>query len=138
MPPRKRDIAEIRMLSEPALDSRQEEQYRRGIALFNAGMYWHAHEAWEAAWLPMGDGAEDDAEIFFRALIQLASGLHLKRTGRHAGARSLFGKAAQKFTVMPAMFMGLDTVALRIFARHQISHFDQDFTCLLRFRPPGG
>ncbi len=22
--------------------------YRRGIALFNAGFYWEAHEAWEA------------------------------------------------------------------------------------------
>ncbi len=136
MPPRKRDIGEIQTLAEPVLDRRQKEHYLAGIALFNAGRYWHAHEAWEAAWMAMGNGSEDDAEIFFRALIQLASGLHLKRSGRLAGARSHFAKAHQKFAAMPAVFMGLDTISLRIFSHHQLSHFDQDFTCLLRFRPP--
>ncbi|MBE0645809.1 MAG: DUF309 domain-containing protein [Bacteroidetes bacterium] len=134
MPPRKREVEELRSLKEPTLDSHQRENFLKGVALFNQGKYWHAHEAWEAAWLPMGDGPEDDGEIFFRALIQLASGLHLKKCGRYHGARNHFSKAGSKFAVMPGVFLGLDTVALRIFSAHQLSHFDQNFTCLLRLR----
>jgi uncharacterized protein len=134
MPPRKRDVDEIRALPEPRLNAEQRAHYLRGVALFNNGKYWHAHECWEAAWLPMGNDPEDDGEIFFRALIQLASGLHLKRCGRHAGARSHFAKAADKFSVMPAVYMGLDVVSLKIFARYQLAHFGRNFTCLLRLR----
>ncbi|MFZ1729068.1 MAG: DUF309 domain-containing protein [Bacteroidota bacterium] len=134
MPPHKRDIENIFELREPSLDRLQEENYHKGIDLFNEGKYWHAHEAWEAAWLPMGNDAGDDGEIFFRALIQLASGLHLKRSGRYKGARSQFNKAAEKFAVMPPVFMGIDTISLRIFARYQLSHFNQNFTCLLRMK----
>jgi uncharacterized protein len=134
MPPRKRDVGEIHRLDEPVLSVEQYRQYLQGIALFNSGRYWHAHEAWEAAWLPMGDGPEDDGELFFRALIQLASGLHLKRSGRYGGARNHFAKAAEKFTVMPPAFLGLDTISLKVFARHQLAQFHQNFTCLLRHR----
>ena len=134
MPPRKRGAEEIRALPEPRLDAEQRAQYLRGIALFNEGRYWHAHESWEAAWLPMGDAPEDDGEIFFRALIQLASGLHLKRCGRYAGSRSHFAKAAEKFAVMPAAYMGLDVLSMKIFARYQLAHFGRNLTCLLRLR----
>jgi hypothetical protein len=137
MPPRKRDVEEISELKEPSLDRTQTENYLKGITFFNLGKYWHAHEAWEAAWIPMGDAPEDDGEIFLRALIQLASGLHLKRRGRHNGARSHFNKASDKFGVMPAVFMGLDTISLRIFTDFQLSHFDQNFTCLLRIKTHG-
>ncbi len=134
MPPRKRSIDEIASLQEPPLDAGQRDHFLTGVALFNHGKYWHAHEAWEAAWLPMGDDPADDAEIFFRALIQLASGLHLKRSGRYKGARSQFAKASGKFAVMPGLFLGMDTVGLRIFAEHQLAHFDKNFTCLLKLR----
>lgn len=116
------------------MDSVQREHFLEGIAHFNSGRYWHAHEAWEAAWLPMGNAPEDDGEIFFRALIQLASGLHLKRSGRYNGARSHFRKAGEKFAAMPAEFMGLDTISLRIFTRYQSSHFEENFTFLLRVK----
>ncbi|MDX9757781.1 MAG: DUF309 domain-containing protein [Bacteroidota bacterium] len=134
MPPRKRETGEIRGVMEPRLDAAQRSHYLRGIALFNEGRFWHAHESWEAAWLPMGDGPEDDGEIFLRALIQLASGLHLRRRGRYAGARSQLAKATAKFAVLPPRYLGLDVVALRVFSRHQLVQFQQDFTCRLRLR----
>ena len=134
MPPYKRNPADIGAIAEPRFDPGQRAQYLHGITLFNSGKYWHAHESWEAAWLPMGDGPEDDGEMFLRALIQLASGLHLKRSGRYGGARSHVAKAAEKFAVMPGRFLGLDTVSLRVFARHQLARFHSDFTCLLRLR----
>jgi hypothetical protein len=132
LPPRKRDIDEITTLKAPPFSDEQQRAFALGVELFNKRRHWHAHEAWEAAWLPMGDGSEDDAEIFLRALIQLASGLHLKRVGRHKGARSQFAKAGAKFAVVPATFMGLDVVGLRIFSEYQLAHFSESFSCFLR------
>lgn len=134
MPPRKRETGEINALSEPRFDAGQSSHYLRGIALFNEGRFWHAHESWEAAWLPMGDGPEDDGEIFLRALIQLASGLHLMQRGRYAGARSQLAKATAKFTVLPPRYLGLDVVALRVFARHQLMNFPRNFVFRLLLR----
>ncbi len=137
MPPKKRAIEDITSLRVPHFSDAQRRDFQQGLDLFNRGRYWHAHEAWEAAWLPMGDGPEDDAEMFLRALIQLASGLHLKRIGRYKGARSQFAKARAKFAVMPTFFMGLDVASMRIFAQHQLDHFSEQFTCLLRQREGG-
>jgi uncharacterized protein len=45
--------------------------YRRGVALFNAGYYWEAHEAWEALWHAHGRrGATAD---LLKGLIKLAA-----------------------------------------------------------------
>ncbi|MCB2203318.1 DUF309 domain-containing protein [bacterium] len=121
-------------MRDPQFSDAQRRDFLHGVALFNEGLYWHAHEAWEAAWLPMGDGAEDDAEIFLRALIQLASALHLKRIGRYKGARNQFTKAASKFAVMPPWLMQMDIAALRLFAVHQRERFSEDLICLLRMR----
>lgn len=138
MPPRKRTHDEISNPAEPRLSDEQRDNFLHGIALFNAGRYWHAHEAWEATWLPMGNDREDDGEIFFRALIQLASGLHLKRKGRYAGAKNQLDKAAAKFAVLPARYLGLDPISLRIFASYQLAHFNESFTCLLQLRNQAG
>jgi len=80
----------------------------------------------------MGDGAEDDGEIFLRALIQLASGLHLKRGGRYKGARSQLGKAQDKFSCVPVKYLGMDAAALRMFADYNLRYFEKEITCLIR------
>ncbi len=134
MPPRKRSIDEIVGLIEPTLSAAQLEDFLRGVSLFNSGKHWHAHESWEAAWLPMGDDACDDAEIFIRALIQAASAVHLKRSGRYKGARHHFEKALPKLRLAPAWFMGIDVAALRLFAEHQLSHFHENICFTLRLR----
>lgn len=135
MPPRKRDINEIIDITAPDFTPEQMAHFREGVRLFNNVRYWHAHEAWEAAWLPMGDGPADDGEIFIRALIQLASGLHLKRIGRYKGAHNQLRKAGEKFAVIPAYFMGLDAASLRLFTNFQAKHFhDGDFVCRMTFQ----
>lgn len=50
----------------------QADQFAAGIALFNEGRYWHAHEAWEEIWKEH----PEDGRIFFQGLIQLAAGFH--------------------------------------------------------------
>lgn len=135
MPPRKRDTDEITAIKAPDFTPEQMAHFREGVRLFNHRRYWHAHEAWEAAWLPMGDEPSDDGEIFIRALIQLASGLHLKRVGRYKGARNQLRKAKDKFAVIPTHFMGIDVASLRVFTEFQARHFhDGDWVCGMMFR----
>src|SRR5689334_4593578 len=53
---------------------------RRGVALFNEGRYWEAHEAWEEAWTPDRHGPDRG---FYKGLIQVAAGcLHYTRRNR--------------------------------------------------------
>jgi predicted metal-dependent hydrolase len=52
----------------------------RGIELFNRGLYWEAHEAWEEAWTPDRHGPDRG---FYKGLIQVAAGcLHYGRRNR--------------------------------------------------------
>jgi uncharacterized protein len=51
-----------------------------GIELFNTGLYWEAHEAWEADWMPDRKGPDSG---FYKGLIQVAAGcLHYTRRNR--------------------------------------------------------
>jgi predicted metal-dependent hydrolase len=137
MPPKKRNAEDLRSLTEPRLTDVQREHFLRGIGLFNSGKHWHAHESWEAAWLLMGDDTADDAEIFIRALIQVASGVHLKRSGRYKGARNHLEKALPKLRLAPAWFMGIDVAGVRLFAEHQLRNFESTIAFTLRVRPSG-
>jgi predicted metal-dependent hydrolase len=52
----------------------------RGVELFNLGLYWEAHEAWEEAWTPDRHGPDRG---FYKGLIQVAAGcLHYRRHNR--------------------------------------------------------
>jgi predicted metal-dependent hydrolase len=117
MAPRKRRIDEIQTVAEPMLPPEGITHLRQGAALFNDGAYWHAHEAWETAWLMMPEGPEGDAEIILRGLIQLAASLHLKEIGREDGAASNLRKAREKLALSPPHLMGFDIEALRQFIR---------------------
>jgi predicted metal-dependent hydrolase len=134
MPPRKRRTDEIEELKEPELTATQREHFAEGIALFNAGRHWHAHEAWEQVWLEMSDGEEDDAEIILRGLIQLAAGLHLLSIGRLDGAASNFRKAYEKLSLAPAEFLKIDMRKLLEFLRQQSDHLDRSLSCTIDYR----
>lgn len=56
------------------------EGLERGVDLFNRGLYWDAHEAWEEAWTPDRHGSDRD---LYKGLIQIAAGcLHYGRHNR--------------------------------------------------------
>jgi predicted metal-dependent hydrolase len=51
-----------------------------GVDLFNRGLYWEAHEAWEQTWIPDRHGPDRG---FYKGLIQVAAGcLHYQRRNR--------------------------------------------------------
>ena len=86
-----------------------EENQRLGVAHFNAGRYFPAHEAWETAW-KQAKGT-DDAE-FFKGLSQLGAGyVHLLRGNAH-GAVTLLRRAAGRISRYPAGHHGVDSRAV--------------------------
>ena len=71
---------------------------RRGVELFNAHEFWHAHEAWEELWLE----ESGDAKQFLQGLIQLAAAYHhVKRGHSLSGAVRLFDAALRRLAPFP-------------------------------------
>lgn len=77
----------------PPLDPHeQDELLLTGVALFNGGRYWHAHEAWETLWR----AAQDEDRDFYQGLIMVAAGLlHLQRRNAR-GARNKLAEGLAK------------------------------------------
>lgn len=88
-----------------------------GIRLFNEGSYWHAHEAWEEAWLE----EEGLTRLWLQGLIQFTAAFHKGlRMGNPSGMARLFEQSAEKFErvlVERASCGGLDTAVLLELAR---------------------
>lgn len=85
------------------------ENHRLGIAHFDAGRFFPAHEAWETAWKQARD--TDDAE-FFKGLSQLGAGyVHLLRGNAH-GAVTLLRRATSRLVRYPVGHLGVDTAAV--------------------------
>jgi uncharacterized protein len=97
----------------------QSECYLRGVALFNAGYYWEAHEVWEALWHahhrhgPIAD--------LLKALIKLAAAGVKVRERQPGGVVTHAGRA---FLAIDAIreqvgdrLLGLDLARLSTFAK---------------------
>lgn len=126
MAPRKRIVGEIGVPAEPDFSDEQRLRFREGIELFNAGEFWHAHEAWERVWLAMPEGPGGDAEIVVRGMIQLAAALHLLGAGRLDGAAGNFRKAAVKLALAPPIFLGIAMARLAGFAARRSAGEDPE------------
>ena len=68
--------------------------YDEGIALFDRGQFFEAHEVWEDAWRP----ARGDDRALLHGVIQVAAGFHKLQCGRPDGAASLLGKGIGRLT----------------------------------------
>ena len=49
----------------------QHDPLAEGVVLFNAGEYWHAHEAWERGWLT----SNEPQKTLYKGIIQAAAAL---------------------------------------------------------------
>ncbi len=114
MPPRKRDPNQLGPLTEPPCSPEQSGLFRKGVARFQQGEHWQAHELWEVAWRLMGDAPEDDAEIILRGLIQLAASYHCMAVGRPESARRNLRKATEKLALYTGTFWCVDIPALLV------------------------
>jgi hypothetical protein len=84
----------------------------RGIAHFNAGEFFQAHEVWEEGWHPAPSGERD----FWQGMIQIAVGLTHRQRGNQKGAVTLLERGARKLRAYPDGHNGFPTGYLASFA----------------------
>ena len=82
---------------------------RAGIAIYNAGHYHAAHDAWEERWL---DLAGDD-ERFLHGLIQFTAAVHHAQNRNWVGATGLAESAREYLTPLPSPYHGVDIASVR-------------------------
>lgn len=85
-----------------------------GVALFNAGRWFEAHEVWEEAWR-RESGARRG---LLQGLILVAAGWLKQGEGRVEGARTLFTRALERLEPLPPTFEGVEVGALVAQVRH--------------------
>jgi uncharacterized protein len=82
-------------------------RYLEGIAHFNRGDYFEAHEVWEELWK---DCAGPEAS-YYKGLIQASVALYHLHRGNIAGARRLFSSGRGYMLAHGSPFLGLDSAA---------------------------
>ena len=102
--------------------------FLRGVALFNAGYYWEAHEAWEALW--HSHGRRGSTADVLKALIKLAAaGVKVRQRQRH-GVMTHAARASVLFETVRAQegraWLGLDLDRLSVFAREVATSLPSD------------
>jgi uncharacterized protein len=130
-------------LKEPVLSAKRMADYERGWDLFNAGEYWHAHEAWEQVWKE----CEAQSRIFFQGIIQLAAACHLLlQPGRYNGMMRNLSKAEEKLHLFPDTFLRVDVrelerhlarirAAADVLGPHKLHAFDRSILPIISLRP---
>ncbi|MFC7075262.1 DUF309 domain-containing protein [Haloarcula halophila] len=85
---------------------------RAGIAVYNAGRYHAAHDAWEDRWLALPAGED---ERYLHGLIQFTAVVHHGRTENWSGAGGLAESAGEYLAELPAVYRGVDLEPVRRF-----------------------
>jgi predicted metal-dependent hydrolase len=88
-----------------------EAHLRAGIAIYNAGEYHAAHDAWEAHWLDLDAGTDD--ERFLHGLIQFTAAVYHAHDGNWSGATGLADSAGEYLDGLPPTYRGVDVGAVR-------------------------
>jgi hypothetical protein len=109
-------------------------EYLAGIDLFNAREFHAAHDVWEERWL---DDADPQEKLFLQALIQTAVVFHHVELGRVGAARSMYGRAEEKFGQLDQpLFMSLDLTGFRTEVREALDWLFQGEAADVRIPDP--
>ncbi|WP_313691565.1 DUF309 domain-containing protein [Halorarum halobium] len=103
---------------------------RAGVALYDAGEFHAAHDPWEAAWLPLESGTDD--ERLLHGLIQSTAAVHHARGRNWSGAVGLAGSAREYLEGLPAQYRGIDIDTVSRYLRA----LERDPERVERARPP--
>ncbi len=81
----------------------------RGVALFNAGLFFECHELLESLW----KATTGPDKAFYHGIVQAAAAFyHYEKRNRH-GAVTLMTKGLGKLAAYPDRYLGLDVAAFR-------------------------
>jgi len=87
------------------------EHLRAGIAVFNAGDFHDAHDAWEDHWLDLESGTDD--EQLLHGLIQFTAAVHHGYGHNWTGCVGLAESAGQYLAGLPDEYRGVDVARVR-------------------------
>jgi len=99
---------DLSRLTAPVLSAEDGDDFRRGAQLFNDGLYWESHEAWELIWRRH----PEQSRIFFQGLIQVAAGFHQIERGIVHGADKHLRNALWKLKPFRPVCLGVDVSSL--------------------------
>ena len=89
----------------------QEDSWQRGLALFNSGHFFDAHEALEDVWREAP--RHGDRRRHLQGLVQLAVAFHHQSTGNRVGACSVLERALRNMEGAERSFPEINWERLR-------------------------
>jgi len=89
-----------------------EPHLRAGIAIYNAGGYHAAHDAWEDRWLGLEEG---DDERFLHGLIQFTAAVYHARNRNWSGATGLADSAREYLASLDSDYRGVNVGDVRTY-----------------------
>jgi len=84
---------------------------RAGVAIYNAGHYHAAHDAWEDHWLGLESGTDD--ELLLHGLIQFTAAVYHARNRNWSGATGLAESAGEYLADLPAEYRAVNVGTVR-------------------------
>ena len=87
------------------------QRLRAGAAVYNAGEYHAAHDAWEERWLDLEDATDD--ERLLHGLIQYTAAVHHATNRNWAGTVGLAESALDYLAELQADYRGVDLARAR-------------------------
>ncbi|SIQ73631.1 protein of unknown function [Haladaptatus litoreus] len=99
---------------------------RAGLAIFNAGEFHAAHDAWEDQWLTLDHDTED--ERFLHGLIQFTAVVYHAQHANWGGIRGLAESSVSYLDGLPADYRGVNVGAVRSYldaVRHDPEHVER-------------
>ncbi|MXV63411.1 DUF309 domain-containing protein [Natronorubrum sp. JWXQ-INN-674] len=107
------------------------DQLRAGAAIYNAGYYHAAHDAWEAHWLDLESGTDD--ERLLHGLIQFTAAVYHARNRNWVGAVGLADSAHEYLAELPETARAVRLSPIRSFLADLAADPE-----LIERRPPVG
>ena len=91
-----------------SLTADEEAHLEHGIALFNSGKFWEAHEVWEEIW----KNHPEDGRFFIQGLIQLAAAYHQLGRKVYRGVVIHLKQAQERLKLFPSDFLRIDVLPI--------------------------
>jgi hypothetical protein len=107
-----------------------ESHLRAGVAIYNAGGYHAAHDAWEDRWLDLDEGED---ERFLHGLIQFTAAVYHARNRNWSGATGLADSAREYLAGLTGDYRGVNVGDVRTY----LAGLEQDPELVERRRPLG-
>lgn len=106
-----------------------QDRLARGVALFNSGRYFEAHEVFEDLWR----ASEGELRIVYQGVVQACAGLVKHQRGAPASARTLLAKGLGKLEAAPLSCRpGIDVAGLA----RALTEVLRAIETRVSFRPP--